>query len=544
VTARSRTVIALLLAAVLGVTGSLVGASAAVASTPTTVSGFVSGAEAPAVGLKGILVYLYQPPSSPTHGTVYKTVGTDASGHYTITGVDPGQYVVGFNTLGEIPTQKHYTEFLGSTNIFEDSPPITVVDGTPLTLDGLLKVAGSISGTITGPGPDPLVYVTEYTLVSGSWVLFNHLADVASPYTIPLPAGDYRIQFNDEGQYAAEYYDNAIDVASATTVHVSAGVDTPNIDAILSVAGPVTTSRLFGVDRFATSVAVSQTYSPFAAGNGVVYLANGLNFPDALSAAPAAAFHDSPLLLTAATVLPANVKTELQRLHPNRIVVVGGTGVVSDAVFAEVAPLAPIVDRVGGVDRYATSRAVTEDAFPANTTAYAFVATGAGFADALSASAAAAHFDAPVILVDGSQSTVPTETADLLGELGASKITIAGGTGVVSTALETALTLLPSTTGGVSRLAGVDRYATSLAINTAVFPHAPTVYFAVGTGYADALAGAALAGTTGSPLYVIPPTCVPLGVLLQLANQSATKAVILGGTGALSSAVDDLVPCG
>ncbi len=64
----------------------------------------------------------------------------------------------------------------------------------------------------------------------------------------------------------------------------------------------------------------------------MVYIASGADFPDALAGAPVAGRDAAPLLLVAPTSIPAVVKTELTRLKPGRIVVLGGTGAVSDTV--------------------------------------------------------------------------------------------------------------------------------------------------------------------------------------------------------------------
>ena len=91
---------------------------------------------------------------------------------------------------------------------------------------------------------------------------------------------------------------------------------------------PVT--RLGGADRYATAVAVSAaTYSP---GVSVAYLASGTGFADALAGAPAAGMQGGPVLLVTPTSIPAVVVAELTRLHPARIVILGGTGAVSGAV--------------------------------------------------------------------------------------------------------------------------------------------------------------------------------------------------------------------
>jgi spore germination protein YaaH len=100
---------------------------------------------------------------------------------------------------------------------------------------------------------------------------------------------------------------------------------------------PVT--RLAGADRYATAVAVSK--ATYAAGVPVVYLATGLDFADALAGAPAAGLQKGPLLLVTASTIPAVVQTELARLKPARIVLLGGTSVISDAVKTAVKALFP-----------------------------------------------------------------------------------------------------------------------------------------------------------------------------------------------------------
>ena len=109
-------------------------------------------------------------------------------------------------------------------------------------------------------------------------------------------------------------------------------------DAVKAALQPYTSgavTRLAGVDRFATSAAISA--ASFAPGVPVVYIANGLNFPDALSGAPVAGKAGGPVLLVSAGAIPAKVQAELTRLKPGRIVVLGGVGVVSDSVAQQLA---------------------------------------------------------------------------------------------------------------------------------------------------------------------------------------------------------------
>jgi len=311
---------------------------------------------------------------------------------------------------------------------------------------------------------------------------------------------------------------------------------------VASISEPPTVSRLAGADRYETAVVISNEFDPDVP---VVYLATGTNYPDALSAASAAAFQGGPLLLTTPTTLPQLVRDELVRLNPGLVVIVGGTGVVSTAVEAQVVAALPTtvtVRRDAGDNRYETSRIIAEKAFPAGQTTIAFVATGTNFPDALSASAAAGVAGAPVILVDGAGSSIDVDTQGLISDFGVGEIFIAGGTGVVSEAIEDALGLVVGPTN-VTRLSGVDRYATSVAINNARFTTTPTVFLATGLGFADALAGAALAGGVGAPLYVVPGTCVPAPVIAELNRLQTTQVVLLGGTGVLTVDVANLIRC-
>jgi len=106
---------------------------------------------------------------------------------------------------------------------------------------------------------------------------------------------------------------------------------------------------------------------------------------------------------------------------------------VSDAVLAALRTHTDgEVRRVSGLDRYATSAAVSGEAPGGASTV--ILATGTGFADALAGGAAAAVLDAPVLLV-----TAPCLTAAVAEEvarLGPDEIIVLGGTGVVGRTVE------------------------------------------------------------------------------------------------------------
>jgi putative cell wall-binding protein len=70
-------------------------------------------------------------------------------------------------------------------------------------------------------------------------------------------------------------------------------------------------------------------------------VATGASFPDGLSAGPIAGLRGGPLLLVPASWLPSVVATELKRLDPTTIVIVGGPSAVSDGVRTQIRALWP-----------------------------------------------------------------------------------------------------------------------------------------------------------------------------------------------------------
>lgn len=102
----------------------------------------------------------------------------------------------------------------------------------------------------------------------------------------------------------------------------------------------------------------------------VVYIATGLDFPDALGVSAVAALNNGPVLFVLRDAIPAATLSELNRLQPARIVIVGGTGVVSTAVENALKALNfnPTVERLAGADRFSTAAAISQEQFPSGGT--------------------------------------------------------------------------------------------------------------------------------------------------------------------------------
>jgi len=174
------------------------------------------------------------------------------------------------------------------------------------------------------------------------------------------------------------------------TAAVSAAVERQ-----LAALVPDGVTRIGGADRYETAAMISHAY--FAPGIKTVYVATGMNFPDALAGVPGAARAGAPILLVGTDNLPAATAAEIDRLAPDEIVILGGPAAVHNSVETELSAHAPAVRRLYGKDRYATAATISAAAYPDGAD-MAFVAVGTNFPDAVAAGPAAAHLGGPLLL--------------------------------------------------------------------------------------------------------------------------------------------------
>ena len=186
------------------------------------------------------------------------------------------------------------------------------------------------------------------------------------------------------------------------------------------------TVRLAGSDRYGTAVKVADFLGQVGYPLATALLTSGNNFPDALSAAPAAAHTNGVVLLTNGTKMPAATQQFLTA-HPKTV----RWAIGHDAVVAS--PGIPSTRQVYGTDRYETSSKVAKAFF--TTVSSVELASGESFPDALGAGAYAGSFDAPLLLVR--TSVVPSTVSTYLSSVHASTTfaDVFGGTGSVTDAV-------------------------------------------------------------------------------------------------------------
>ncbi len=199
--------------------------------------------------------------------------------------------------------------------------------------------------------------------------------------------------------------------------------------------------------------------------------------------------------------------------------------------------IARAATRVQGLDRYQTAVQTAKAAFPEGSDVV-IVASGANFPDALSASALAGAYDAPLLLTY--PTSLPAAVADEIDLLGATRCFVVGGTPAVSAGVEASLKALGRL--DVVRVAGADRYETAAEVaRRTVDRLGPDydggVFVARGDTFPDALAVAPLAWRSRRPVVLTRPTALPNVTASVLDEIGATGAIVAGGTPAVSESV-------
>ena len=423
------------------------------------------------------------------------------------------------------------------------------------TLPALRKaVAGRISAA-RGVGVDaapPVVTAITPTTISPTMSRSLGFGIVFNEPVIDLTEADLAITGTSTGWSIASLTGSAAvyavtltaDSPTPGTVGLTLAADSvTDLSENLGPAGPVdsgtstwvddlagTVTRIAGSDRYTTAAAISA--ATFAPGVPVAYIATGTKYPDALAGAVPGALAPGPVLLVSGSTIPHVVATELTRLAPGRIVILGGTSVVPSSVQTALAGYTTgTVTRIAGVDRYDTAAAISAATF-APDVPIAYVATGKKFPDALAGAVAAALGPGPMLLVPGE--AIPPSVAAELGRLKPGRIVVLGGASVVSSGVQAALA--GYTAGTVTRIAGIDRYATAAAISAAHFdPGVPVAYIATGDNYPDALSGAVAAALGPGPLLLVAGGTIPPVVATELTRLKPGRIVILGGVAVVSA---------
>lgn len=293
--------------------------------------------------------------------------------------------------------------------------------------------------------------------------------------------------------------------------------------------------RLGGTDRYGTAVETSKR--GWGSGSSTIVLVCGSDYPDALSAAPLAKSYNAPILLTEKGGLSGVVSTEISRLNPTKAYIVGGTGVISANVESQLkAKGISDTQRIGGVNRYETAALVASEVVKKVGTCNGIVlASGTGFADALSIAPIAAKLGMPILLTE--KNDINSYNKSFIQNNAIPITYVIGGTGVISDSNK-------NNYANAIRIGGVDRYKT----NTLVLQtfknniNVDKIYLASGGNFPDGLVGAPIAALTSAPIVLIEESGSYYPSTLEaIKGYKSSQVLILGGTGVISDNIANKV---
>ena len=197
--------------------------------------------------------------------------------------------------------------------------------------------------------------------------------------------------------------------------------------------------------------------------------------------------------------------------------------------------------RLAGPDRYSTSIAISRSTFASSDVAV--LATGAGYPDALSASALAGVLDAPLLLVrDNIEAQAYWDLVAELERLGVSDVYVVGGTAAISN--QTATHLSDTLGFGLTRLGGDTRYDTARRVADEVARLASVSGAAVdaaflvrGDDFADALASAPYAFSQTMPVLLTRSGSLDPSAAGFIEANDVLDVTVVGGPVAVSAEV-------
>ncbi|MGG4491310.1 cell wall-binding repeat-containing protein [Metabacillus idriensis] len=538
---------------------------------------------------------------TPTGNSLYRTLSTNSIGEYDYTGFPLGEYELVIKKEGYAKTSfsgiqieneaDRFDDYLGKIDLdrYSDQVPPDVPKVNAIT-----DKSASVTGTAEAG--------TLITVKKGTAVLGKAGADAQGRYSVQIPkqaAGTVilvtatddegnespavRVTVTDATAPAAPAVNSLTDLdnritgtaeKSATIIAKTAGkeigrsvanasgqfqiainkqtagstIELSATDAAGNKSAAITiqvadqmplTEKLIGSNRYDTAVKISN--AGWETSN-TVFLVNGWAIADGLTATPLASVHSAPVLLAAKDSIPASTIEEIKRLKAKKIVIIGGTGVISLNVEKDLVSKGLNVVRIGGKNRYDTSLIIAQELDKLSDVHTAYFAYGFGEPDALSVAAQAGQTKQPIILTKKTE--VPANIYKWLQEERLQNAYFIGGTSVVSAEIMKEVNEITDKDVLNNRLSGSNRQETNAKVINAFYKQTdlPTIMAAHSNTdkLVDALAAGPLAAKWNVPVLLVSDTGLHHTQISAIEGVQTAKVHQIGG-GIDAAILDQLV---
>jgi len=208
------------------------------------------------------------------------------------------------------------------------------------------------------------------------------------------------------------------------------------------------------------------------------------------------------------------------------------------STYAVMADVSDVPKRLAGSDRFQTANVVAEQGWKAGADNVVIVNAYA-FSDALAAIPLAFKLNAPILLTE--ENSLTPSTREEIKKMAPKKITLIGGTAVISQAIQAELENLYGA-DNVLRIGGSDSYSTAALIASSLGTGKAIIANGGPNCYGDALAVSSYAAYHGIPILFTDRLVLPDSTVQALAAQNVTSTIVVGGSYVIPEVITERLP--
>ena len=292
-------------------------------------------------------------------------------------------------------------------------------------------------------------------------------------------------------------------------------------------SSPIT--ELTGSDRYETAVKISK--EGWKNGSDKVVIINGDVSIDGIISTPLATTYNAPILLVEKNNVPNSVKSELKRLNPKDIIIIGDENAISKTTANQIkSTVNASQTRLNGSNRYETSLLIAKEIDKNHDVEKVYITNAnGGEVDALTIAAKAGQDKQPIILTD--KNSITDNTYKWLKSEDLQNAYFIGGPQMISTNVINKVNDITKDNVTNNRVYGADRHETNANVIKKFYTddELEAVLVAKSDVLVDALAAGPLAANLKSPILITPKTYVSAYHKENLEAKSANKVYKIGG---------------
>ena len=292
-------------------------------------------------------------------------------------------------------------------------------------------------------------------------------------------------------------------------------------------SAPIT--ELTGSDRYETAVKISK--EGWKNGSDKVVIINGDVSIDGIISTPLATTYNAPILLVEKNNVPNSVKSELKRLNPRDVIIIGDDNAISKTTANQIkSTVNASQTRLKGSNRYETSLLIAKEIDKNHDVEKVYITNAnGGEVDALTIAAKAGQDKQPIILTD--KDSITDNTYKWLKSEDLQNAYFIGGPQMISTNVINKVNDITKDNVTNNRVYGADRHETNANVIKKFYTddELEAVLVAKSDVLVDALAAGPLAANLKSPILITPKTYVSAYHKDNLEAKSANKVYKIGG---------------